>query len=193
MQLPAIGDRVIYRSRTGDYDVPAIVNCTVDTIDPKGVEAGHVPALSGEYCVHLTVLTPGKPGMRRGAKDFKVESPHGRSENVAGTYQEWDIGHNAGDDEIAPGSWRWPEESIEAILAGALADDPVPDTWAALDVPAYAAGVAVLMAANEDGELRAFTAPTARALYDEGRLTGWAPNEGLEQAAQTNPEGADRG
>lgn len=98
---------VVYRSRTGNYDVPAVVNCTVDTIDPKGVELGHVPALSSPSHVHLTVFTPGKPGMRREADDFETE-PVARSENVAGCYQEWDIPMAEEGEEIPAGSWRWP-------------------------------------------------------------------------------------
>lgn len=120
MLKPTIGRVVIYRSRTGDYDVPAIVTATTDTLNAKGVEAGHVPALSSEEHVHLMVLTPGKPGMRCDADDFKVESPHGRGENVAGTYQEWDIPPAAPDGtaadviarvqagDVEPGTWRWP-------------------------------------------------------------------------------------
>jgi hypothetical protein len=117
VDTPTIGCLVIYRSRTGDYDVPAIVNCTMATINQKGVDAGHVPPLSSPLAVHLTVLTPGKPGMRRDAGDFKVESEHGRSENVAGCYQEWDIppnelvDHPEGGDQPAPGTWRWPERA----------------------------------------------------------------------------------
>jgi hypothetical protein len=109
---PTIGRIVVYRSRTGDYDVPAIINCTTDTLNPKGVEAGYVPDLSSDLHVHLTVFTPGKPGLRTDALDFKVESEHGRSENVAGSYQEWDIPVH--DDEgraptpPEPGTWRWP-------------------------------------------------------------------------------------
>jgi hypothetical protein len=108
---PTICRIVIYRSRTGDYDVPAIVTATEETLNPKGVELGHVPALTGEGHVHLTVFTPGKPGMRRGAEDFLVESEHGRSENVAGCYQEWDIppfDPATSDSEPAAGTWRWP-------------------------------------------------------------------------------------
>lgn len=105
----AIGRMVIYRSRTGDYDCPAVVTATTGTLNPKGVELGHVPALSDPSNVHLTVLTPGKPGMRRGAEDFKSESEHGRSENVAGTYQEWDIPQAKSGLEPEPGTWRWPE------------------------------------------------------------------------------------
>lgn len=101
LEPPHLGEIVVYRSRTGDYDVGAIVNCTVETLNRKGVDAGHVPDLTGDQHVHLTVFTPGKPGMRRGAEDFKTESPHGRGENVSGTYQEWDIGRGDG-----PGTWR---------------------------------------------------------------------------------------
>lgn len=110
-QNPTIGRIVIFRSRTGDYDVPAIVTATVDTLNRKGVEAGHIPDLSGNMCVHLTCFTAGKPGKRGDAKDFKVESEHPISENVAGCYQEWDIGMDdyMSDAEPLPGSWRWPE------------------------------------------------------------------------------------
>jgi hypothetical protein len=115
-QYPSIGRIVVYRSRTGDYDIPAIINCTVDTLNAKGVELGHVPALSSDMHVHLTVFTPGKPGLRRDADDFKVESPHGRGENVAGCYQEWEIpfwqagvdGEQRASTQPWPGSWRWP-------------------------------------------------------------------------------------
>lgn len=105
---PSIGRIVIYRSRTGDYDVPAMITATKDTLNPKGVELGHVPDLSSEAHVHLTVFTPGKPGLRRGADDFLVESEHGRSENVAGCYQEWDIPFVDSGGVLVPGSWRWP-------------------------------------------------------------------------------------
>jgi hypothetical protein len=105
---PSIGRIVVYRSRTGTYSIPAIVNATVDTLNPDGVAAGHVPDLSSNTHVHLTVFTPGKPGMRGGAGDFKVESPHGRGENVSGCYQEWDIPFDDSDEDQAPGTWRWP-------------------------------------------------------------------------------------
>lgn len=118
---PTIGRIVIYRSRTGNYDIPAIVNCTTTSIARKGLEAYEatdgklgVPPLSSDTHVHLTVLTPGKPQQRTKAKDFKVESEHGRSENIAGCYQEWDIpfydGEAAGSEaDCEPGTWRWPE------------------------------------------------------------------------------------
>lgn len=106
---PTIGRIVIYRSRTGDYSVPAIVTATADTLNPKGVEEGNVPPLTGDEHVHLTVFTPGAPGLRADASDFKVESAHGRSENISGCYQEWDIPPDPSDLlDPAPGTWRWP-------------------------------------------------------------------------------------
>lgn len=121
----SIGRIVIYRSRTGSYDVPAMVTATEETLNPAGVkvfeESGGsrgVPPLD-PGCVHLTVFTPGRPGLRGSADDFEVEPEYGVSENVAGCYQEWNIpecvlppadkivaGERA---EPAAGSWRWPE------------------------------------------------------------------------------------
>lgn len=119
---PTLGRIVIYRSRTGAYSVPAIINCTTDSLNPVGVEKGHIPDLESEEHVHLTVFTPGKPGLRVGADDFKVQSKEPVSENVAGCYQEWNIPHDENDPtpppaaveqeappEQAPGTWRWPE------------------------------------------------------------------------------------
>lgn len=120
-QHPSLGRIVIYRSRTGDYDLPAIVNATKDSLNPKGVEAGYVPDLSSPTHVHLTVFSPGRGGLRKGAEDFKVTSPFPVSENVSGCYQEWDIAYAYDPDEertygesmqriaeVAPGTWRWP-------------------------------------------------------------------------------------
>lgn len=110
-QSISIGRIVSYRSRTGNYTVPAIVNCTTDSIYQPGVEAGFVPPLSSHNHVHLTVFTPGTPGMRTeagtqpGAENFVVESPYPISENVAGCYQEWDIDY---DENGGPGTWSWP-------------------------------------------------------------------------------------
>lgn len=103
---PTIGRIVIYRSRTGNYDCPAKATATRETLHRPNVEAGLIADLSGDSHVHLTVFTPGKPGKRAAATDFKTESPHGRAENSGGLYQEWDIAH---DDSAGPGTWRWPE------------------------------------------------------------------------------------
>lgn len=110
--FPTIGDIVIYRSRTGDYETPAIVNCTTASIYQPGVDAGHVPPLSSNKHVHLTVFTPGKPGMRREAG---FETPHPVSENVAGCYQEWDIPFDP--HHKTPGSWRWSDAAKNAVTS----------------------------------------------------------------------------
>ncbi len=103
---PVLGGIVIYRSRTGNYDVPAIINCTAESISPEGVELGHVPPLSGNECVHLTVFTPGKPGTARQGNEVNEAQ-------TSGCYQEWDIPRAyeryEADGEPQPGSWRWPE------------------------------------------------------------------------------------
>lgn len=111
---------VLYRSRTGAYTVPAVVTCTTRSLNPVGVESGALPPLSSERHVHLTVFTPGKPGLRSNATDFVVEGQFGVSENVAGCYQEWDIpfwepadaerqSWEDGDYSVQPaGTWAWP-------------------------------------------------------------------------------------
>jgi hypothetical protein len=105
---PKISRMVIYRSRTGDYDCPAVIAATRDTLHIPNVEAGFIPPLSSEDHVHLVVFSAGSPGKRAAPEaHFLVESPHGRSENVSGSYQEWDITY---DPEGAPGTWRWPEQ-----------------------------------------------------------------------------------
>jgi len=106
MGTPTIGRMVVYRSRTGNYSIPAVVNCTIGSIYQPGVEAGNVPAITSADRVHLTVFTPGLPGMRVEADDFVVTSDQPISENVAGCYQEWNIPF---DPEGAPGTWKWPE------------------------------------------------------------------------------------
>jgi hypothetical protein len=111
----AIGRVVIFRSRTGGYDVPAIVTATTGSLAPAGVAAWEksegargVPPLTAPDRVHLTVLTPGVPGQRATADDFLVESEHPVQENVGGTYQEWDVPFDAGG-ALGAGTWRWPE------------------------------------------------------------------------------------
>jgi len=115
---PSIGRIVTFRSRTGNYDVPAIITCTGDTLAEVGVrvyeesegEQG-IPPLTSPTHVHLHVFTPGIPGMRVGAQDFKVEGVR-RAENIGGSYQEWDVplvDPMVAEDEEFPGTWRWPE------------------------------------------------------------------------------------
>jgi hypothetical protein len=103
----SVARTVHYRSRTGNYTVPAIITATVDSLFRPGVEAGHVADLSGEECVHLQVFTPGFPGTRQSADDFLVESPHGRGENINGSYPEYDVPF---DPDGGPGTWSWPPQ-----------------------------------------------------------------------------------
>lgn len=120
-QKPTLGRVVIFRSRTGSYDVPAMITATTETLAPAGVGAfvdsggqRGVPPLTGVDRVHLTVFTPGLPGQRAEAGDF-LNEPVIRSENLAGCYQEWDVPLDGSEDrpvevvgEPSPGTWRWP-------------------------------------------------------------------------------------
>lgn len=100
---------VVYRSKTGAYDLPAVVTATVDTIDPKGVSLGHVPELTGPSRVHLTVFTCGKQGTAR-------EGNVVNNEAAGGSYQEFNIpqfvvpevGAEDAPVEVVAGTWRWP-------------------------------------------------------------------------------------
>lgn len=117
-----IGRVVWYRSRTGAYTCPAMITATQDTLHQPNVDAGYIEGLSSPSHVHLTVYTPGRPGKRGTAEDFKVVSPLPIAENVGGLYQEWDIPfwepsgnqsradmHRPGDvSPQAPGTWAWP-------------------------------------------------------------------------------------
>lgn len=85
---PTIGRIVHYRSKTGNYIMPAIIVATKDTLWPEGVERGDVPDLDDENHVHLECFTPGK-------------NEH---------YQEFNVPYIAENDGAASaGSWFWPE------------------------------------------------------------------------------------
>jgi hypothetical protein len=105
---PSICRMVVYRSKTGAYDVPAVINCTIDTISEEGVRLGHVPPLTSDVHVHLTVFTPGKPGTAREGNEVNPAQ-------TSGTYQEWDVPLSGSfaapteGDEPMLGTWRWPE------------------------------------------------------------------------------------
>lgn len=88
-----LGENVHYVSRTGRYELAAVVSATKATLSPTGVEAGFLPDLAPDQ-VHLTVFSPGPSGQRAAATDFVAESPHGRNENQGGTYTEWAIAHD---------------------------------------------------------------------------------------------------
>lgn len=94
MQKPSLGQIVHYRGKQGLL-APRAAMVTADTasLDPRGVEAGEVPALDSDEHVHLWVFTPEEKG---GFAEFNVprgEAPDGEPAS-AGT--------------IPPGSWCWP-------------------------------------------------------------------------------------
>ena len=79
---PTTGRIVRYRGKIGLYAMrAAIVTADVTTLDPRGIEAGHVPALDSDEHVHLWVFTPGEKG---GFAEFNVAPGDG------------------------PGQWSWP-------------------------------------------------------------------------------------
>lgn len=94
MPLPTLGRIVHYRGRLG-HQAPraAIVTATQDSLDPRGVASGDVPALTSPEHVHLWVFTPGDRG---GFPEFNV--PRGPAADVQPT--------TAG--TIPPGTWCWP-------------------------------------------------------------------------------------
>lgn len=79
---PSLGRIVHYRGKQGHHATrAAIVTATEDTLDLRGVEAGHVPPLDDILHVHLWVFTPGESG---GFPEYNVQP---------------------GDE---PGQWTWP-------------------------------------------------------------------------------------
>lgn len=93
-QTPSLGQIAHYRGKQGLLAPRcAIVTATVDSLDPRGVASGEVPALSTPEHVHLWVFTPGDKG---GFTEYDV--PRGQASEgepvTAGT--------------IPPGTWCWP-------------------------------------------------------------------------------------
>lgn len=107
MAEPSMGRIVRYVSRTGNYQCAATKR---DLFQPN-VDAGYIAGLKDSNHVHLTVFTPGKPGKRATADDFvgdRANEPI--SENVSGTYQEWDVPYDPAA-AAAAGTWHWPERT----------------------------------------------------------------------------------
>lgn len=85
----ALADVVLYRGKQGLLAPRcAIVTATVESLDPRGVDSGEVPAITDDDHAHLWVFTPGEKG---GFAEFDV--PFGGAESVG---------------EIPPGAWCWP-------------------------------------------------------------------------------------
>ncbi len=91
---PTLGRIVHYRGRQGLLAPrAAIVTATLDSLDPRGVASGDVPALDSADHVHLWVFTPGDKG---GFAEYNV--PHGVPSD----------GEEAAAGMIPPGTWCWP-------------------------------------------------------------------------------------
>ena len=94
MPIPTLGRIVHYRGNQGLLAPrAAIVTATQDSLDPRGVASGDVPALDSPDHVHLRVYTPVDKG---GFAEYNV--PRGQATDdqpaTAGT--------------IPPGTWCWP-------------------------------------------------------------------------------------
>lgn len=91
---PTLGRMVHYRGKQGLLAPrAAVVTATVDSLDPRGVASGEVPALDSPEHVHLWVFTPGEKG---GFAEYNV--PHGEAAD----------GREPTADTIPPGTWCWP-------------------------------------------------------------------------------------
>ena len=83
---PTIGRIVQYRGKQGLQALrAAIITADVDSLDPRGVEAGTVPALDSDAHVHLWVFTPSEAG---GFAEFNVPQDE--------------------PGQCRPGMWQWP-------------------------------------------------------------------------------------
>lgn len=93
MPKPSLGRIVHHRSARGLQTMrAAVVTATASTLDPRGVEAETVPALTDDEHVHLWVYSPSPENLHGGFAEFNVPRGHG---DEAGT-------------DIPPGSWTWP-------------------------------------------------------------------------------------
>lgn len=101
---PTIGRIVTYRSKTGDYDLPAIITGTRETMSAAGLaradaEEGERLILSTETHVHLHVFTPGAQGSYQ---EHNVPMhPTTLAEHI-GVRRETRA-------QPEPRTWRWPE------------------------------------------------------------------------------------
>jgi hypothetical protein len=91
---PKLGDDVYYRGKHGYQAMRAAkVTATIDSLDPRGVETGAVPALTDDSHAHLWVFTPGGSD---GFAEYNVPCGEGAVSEV---------------EEIPPGTWCWPPAS----------------------------------------------------------------------------------
>lgn len=90
--VPTPGRDVLYRSKTGNYVLPAKVSVTIDNLFRPGVESGDLADLETPLHVHLKVINPGPEYV-----EFNV--PHAKQ------HPDYD----SREEPFPPGTWRWPE------------------------------------------------------------------------------------
>jgi hypothetical protein len=110
---PTIGRIVIYKSKTGDYVMPAIIAATTATLHRPNVEAGHIPDLDSDTHVHLIVFTTGIPGevsTNTAEQRPELVMPDRVNRPFGGTFQEWNIPQSQAAENVEhdAGSWFWP-------------------------------------------------------------------------------------
>lgn len=113
--IPTPGRDVLYRSKTGNYALPAKVSVTIDNLHIPSVEQGLIESLSSPIHAHLKVLNPGP-------EYVELNVPH------ATLHPEFDARSNP----FPPGSWRWPDlvpDRTYDTEASGLEYDRVPLTW----------------------------------------------------------------
>lgn len=113
-----LGQVVHYVSKTGEYECAAVVTATKDSLFQPNVDAGHLPMLSSEDHVHLTVLTPGKPGHVSAATRESMPSladPDRPNKPMGSTYAEWNIPYEDPMHMEAAGTWHWPQHCAKGL------------------------------------------------------------------------------
>lgn len=92
VRVPTPGRDVLYKSKTGNYVLPAKVVVTLDNLFSEGVKKGDIPGLDTPVHVHLKVFSPGE--------DYVEENcPH------SSEHPDYDARANP----FPAGSWCWPE------------------------------------------------------------------------------------
>lgn len=110
--VPTPGRDVLYKSKTGNYVLPAKVSVTVDNLYRPGVESGDLADLASPLHVHLKVINPGPEYV-----EFNV--PH------AMQHEDYDGGLNP----WPPGTWAWPRlvpDRVYDIDDGTLTGELLP-------------------------------------------------------------------
>lgn len=111
VKVPTPGRDVYYKSKTGNYVLPAKVVVTQDNLFHEGVLKGDIPSLDSPVHVHLRVSSPGE--------DYVEENcPH------AALHPDY----HPSDNPFPAGSWSWPELVPDRMYEreGGMVEDLLP-------------------------------------------------------------------